>query len=85
MLSSKQASEAARSLLTHACTYLLLTHGLRFQLTQALEQSGLAYVAVAPADDDAAGTERPDSPPPLSELFPEMRCSVFEIRTALGE
>ena len=43
---------------------------------EALEQSGLAYVTVDPPPDEADA----DEPPPLTELFPEMRCSVFDIR-----
>ena len=49
---------------------------------QALEQSGLAYVAVDPPPD-GAGADRPDSPPPLTDLFPEMRCYVFDIRCTI--
>ena len=46
---------------------------------KALEQSGLAYVAVDPPPDEA-DADRPNSPPPLTELFPEMRCYVFDIK-----
>ena len=41
----------------------------------ALAQAGLECVQVDPAEAD-----RPDSPPPMTELFPEMRCVVLDVR-----
>ena len=45
---------------------------------EALEQSGLVYPVVDPPPEDADLTS--ESPPPLTELFPEMRCYVFDIK-----
>ena len=45
---------------------------------EALEQSDLVYSVVDPPPEDADLTS--ESPPPLTELFPEMRCYVFDIK-----
>ena len=42
---------------------------------EALEQAGLDVVQVDPAP-----AERSDSPPPMTELFPDMKCVVLELR-----
>ena len=44
-------------------------------MLEALDARGLECVQVDPAVE-----ERPDSPPPMSELFPEMFVVVYEIR-----
>lgn len=48
-------------------------------LLEALAARGLDCVQVDPAVE-----ERPDSPPPMSELFPEMYVVVYEIRRKAG-
>jgi len=48
---------------------------------EALEQSGLAYVAVDPPPDEAQAVADGEAEP-LTELFPEMRCYVFDIRSS---
>jgi len=63
--------------------YVLLrtTTYYRMLFFEALEQSGLTYVAVDPPPDEAQAVADGEAEP-LTELFPEMRCYVFDIRSS---